>query len=180
MTKMEPHTSFPGRLSRRAFSLVEIILALGITVFVLTILISLLALGVQTAAESRSDSLVVFMADSLRSELVTNPDWPGAIPVGTPFYLYFTEDGSLTRGGAFIGAFSPEALYVAEIRRWEGSDNGLLATDGNSRRYRYWDSDRLQNLHIRFFPTRGREITAANPPREINLLTQFTLARAMP
>lgn len=164
----------------RGFSLVEIILALGITVFVLVILMSLLALGVQTASESRGDSLAVFMADSLRSELITNHDWPGAISTTTPLYVFFTEDGSLTRNGPVPGTPSGDAVYVAELRAWEGNNNAPLNNDGNSRRYRYWESEFIENIHVRFFPLRGAPVGPGNPPREVSLLTQFTITRAMP
>ena len=59
-----------------AFSLVEIVIALSITVIAVLSLLGLIGLGLQTHQDSRADSVAVFIADNIRAKLLADVNWP--------------------------------------------------------------------------------------------------------
>lgn len=65
----------PGE-GRGAFSLVEVVLALGITTFAILTLVGLLSVAVESNKDSRADSVAVFIGDNIRSRVQSDPYWP--------------------------------------------------------------------------------------------------------
>ena len=166
--------SFLNPFRRDAFSLVELVLAIGITVFVLVTLIGFLALGVQTAADSRDDSIASLLAENLRTELVadrgflTNPPFlsfgSSNEDVGDPVYFDFN--------GGIIDQ-SEGARYLALVAQ-QPRNQALSASMQENSAFRYWESSpepqTLQRLYIRIFggPSLNREITSFSLVRAVN------------
>ena len=164
---------FLSSSARRAFSLVELVIAIGITVFVLLVLVGFLALGVQTAADSRDDSIASLLAENLRTELVADPSFISDPPqlffdadnedVGVP--VYFNFDGRIV-GNA------EEARYMALVAL-EPSFNDLPAEMRESSAFRYWQSGEevssVQRLHVRIYSGTGlnRKVSAFSIVRAV-------------
>ncbi|MCH8475339.1 MAG: hypothetical protein LAT55_08945 [Opitutales bacterium] len=160
--------------ARRAFSLVELVLAIGITVFVLLILVGFLALGVQTAADSRDDSIAALLAENLRTELITDSSFAMDPPqlafdsdnndVGIP--VFFNFDGRIVEDEA-------EARYLALIAL-EPSFSDLPEEMRENAGFRYWQSgdevNSVQRLHVRIFAgtQTNRQISAFSLVRAIS------------
>ena len=105
-----PHPPRPG-----AFSLVEIVIALSITVIAVLSLLGLIGLGLQTHQDSRADSVAVFIADNVRAKLLADVNWP--VPDSQPmssnysmpqnnFTYYFDNEGSEVPTGQTNGFYA--------------------------------------------------------------------------
>ena len=75
---MKPAATRPmdGGPPRAGFSLVELLLAMAVTVTALIVLIALLGRAADTSRRAQSETLAVFMASQVRTLLLTDPDWP--------------------------------------------------------------------------------------------------------
>ena len=61
---------------RAGFSLIEILIALAITVTALIVLVALLGRSADTTRRSQSETLAVFMASQIRTFLLADENWP--------------------------------------------------------------------------------------------------------
>jgi len=80
------------RTEERSFSLVEIVIALGLVSFVLVALIGLMSVGLKAMKDSHHETLVSDMALTALSKL-KETDY-SALPVATNYY--YTYDGVVT------------------------------------------------------------------------------------
>lgn len=90
----------PGR---RAFTLIEVVIAMAIAVFALLVLLATFSLGIKTTADSQGDTIAVFIADNVRAQLLADENWP--IPADAPLTtsnnpttFSFDESGELLQG----------------------------------------------------------------------------------
>ena len=90
------------RRNRAGFSLVEVCLAIGIVVFVLTALMGLLSIGLSTGSDSAADTRLAAMAESVMAQeqsmpisKFTNPPQPWN------YYFDFQGDPLPTATGAY-------------------------------------------------------------------------------
>ena len=65
--------SFPHVGSRRAFTLTEVVIALGVTTFCLITLLALLPVGVNTAVKSRGETRAGYLAEQIVGDLRSTP-----------------------------------------------------------------------------------------------------------
>jgi len=65
--------SFPGAGSNYAFTLIEVVIALGVTTFCLITLLALLPVGVNTAVKSRGETRAGYLAEQIVSDLRSSP-----------------------------------------------------------------------------------------------------------
>ena len=101
---------------QQGFSLIEVLLALGIVVFTLVTLIALLAMGIETARDSRDDSVQVFIADTVRSKLLADENWPVSASTAMStnpsslysYPLYFDNEGIETTNAS-------SSVYTARL-----------------------------------------------------------------
>ncbi|MCC5789486.1 MAG: hypothetical protein JJT75_07620 [Opitutales bacterium] len=162
-------------LSRQAFSLVELVLAIGITVIVLSILLALLGLGVQTAADSQADSIGSLIAENIRAELLADPDDFRNITPSDSAEIFFTGSGERI----LPGDDEADARYVARLRLYP--ENETLSS-GDDARYRFWEwsprdgnanNAHSQRLFIEIY--RSQVFNQDGQP-----FTTFSLVRALP
>jgi len=90
--------------ARFGFSLIEILIALAITVSALVILLGFLGLAADTSKHSQDETLSVFMAGQVRSRLLTDAAWP-------PGTLNKPLSGDLDAEGFPVDSFDYEDLY---------------------------------------------------------------------
>jgi len=138
------------------FSLVELVIALAIAAVAVVTLVGLLALGVRTNLDSKADSVAVFIADTVRSKLLADEDWPVAAATAMSsnpatryqHKVYFDEQGSEVAAAA--GSFYAAAL------EFQPSPNMPYA------------SDRLDFITL----------SISRTGNDSRVLTRFTLQRA--
>jgi len=110
----------PHQLKTGAFSLVEIVIALSITVIAVLSLLGLIGLGLQTHQDSRADSVAVFIADNVRAKLLSDENWP--VPATTSmssnssnYYFtncYFDNEGSELPAGQTNGFYQAQLQFM--------------------------------------------------------------------
>lgn len=76
-------------LSLCAFSLTEVVLALGIVAFGLVAIIGLIPVGLTSLKESVEDSSTEMIMENVRSSIVGRP-----LAIGTSFVLFYDADGA--------------------------------------------------------------------------------------
>jgi uncharacterized protein (TIGR02598 family) len=119
---------------REGFSLVEVVIALGITSFVIIAIIGLLSVGLQTSRESAEDMNLALMgqttASLLRSRTFTNV--LNSTNFGdTNADYFFDANGALTRdtSGAPATSADTNSLFACTISRRTPSLAPLSATN---------------------------------------------------
>lgn len=166
---------FTHQFAKKAFSLVELILAIGITVIVLSILLAFLTLGVQTVADSQSESIGSLVAENIRAELISNTNDLRDISSTSPALMEFDSAGERILPGSDNG----DLRYVARLRLHP--PNPTLTSSDNAR-YRYWqweprdgnvNNAHTQRLFIEIFRAPAFE-------QDGSPFTSFSLVRALP
>jgi len=141
---------------QRGFSLVELVLALAVVAIAVITLVGLLSLGVRTNLDSKADSVAVFIADTVRSKLLTDENWP--VSATTPMS---TNAGSRYKHKAFFDEQGSEldaeagSFYTATLE-FQPSPNMP------------YPSPRLDFITL----------TIGRTGNESRVLTRFTLQRA--
>jgi uncharacterized protein (TIGR02598 family) len=86
------------------FTLVEVLISLGITASALLILVGFIAYIMDTSRSSQGESIAVLISNQVRTRLLTNPAWPPG-----------TENRALSRAvdeyGMTTDSFTWDALY---------------------------------------------------------------------
>lgn len=98
----------------RAFSLVEVVLAMGIISFALVAMLGLFSVGLKAGKESGESTLVVSMASQVQGRLRSGVD---VITVGQPADYYFTSMGKLLVDSANkpVSVLTAEAHYMCQV-----------------------------------------------------------------
>ena len=110
-----------------AFSLVEVVLALGVAAFCLIAVVGLMPVGVQTnrnaAFQTAATNIMAAIVADLRTTpaaATTSPQF--AITFGTDKTLYFDASGQAS------ASLSPESRYQLNVR-WNSAPTGLQYAD---------------------------------------------------
>ena len=113
--------------SSRAFSLVEIALALGVASFCLLAVFSLLPVGLQTNKAAVDQTAAIGILSSVSGDLRATP--PGGTPsaqyqvqIGTAKTLYIAEDGT------WATTLQPQSRYFLSVTFPPNSTGGRAAT----------------------------------------------------
>jgi len=150
------HPPKPG-----AFSLVEIVIALSITVIALISLIGLIGLGLQTHQDSRADSVAVFIADNVRAKLLADVNWPVpenqtmssnnyAGPLNS-FTNYYTSEGTELVAGQTNGFYAATLQFMPSPNlpyQSQRLDFIVLNISRNSGTNRIMSTFTLQRAHV--------------------------------
>lgn len=86
-------------MRRAGFSMVEVVMALGIVSFALVSIFGLLSVGLMASKQSGSDTVIASMSAQITSRLQSGKD---TITVGTPLNYYFDNQGQLQVDGSDI------------------------------------------------------------------------------
>lgn len=130
-----PESEIENRKSLHAFSLIEVVLALGILTFALVALLSLFPLALGTAADSKTETRITQIAQSIfadirqssnlsSTQLVIGPD-PGTnssdlttqdlgSSSGSTVITYNEEGEPVTASGNYTGGY-PSAVFIARV-----------------------------------------------------------------
>ncbi|XHR30602.1 MAG: hypothetical protein ACFUZC_08565 [Chthoniobacteraceae bacterium] len=94
------------RRPHRAFSLIEVVIAIGIIAFTISSLVGLLALALKSDSSSASDTALSSMSQQIFNRLRTKSfsDLPNGTDAAPSFSYYFDVDGSETSGTNTTGA----------------------------------------------------------------------------
>jgi uncharacterized protein (TIGR02598 family) len=127
-----------------AFSLIEVVLAVGVISFALVGIIGLFPVAMQSALDSQRETQVAFIARSLFSELqrvngdeayITVPD-PATTGLGKPEPINLnpptasTSDFFFDQDGGMLNGDGPTAMYRAEVTvNRTGQPDGLSRVD---------------------------------------------------
>ena len=118
--------SIPSPTARRSggFSLVEVVIALGITSFVIIAIIGLLSTGLQSSRESAEDTSLALMAQTTTSLFRAQPfsNVFGSVrfdAADTAADYFFDANGDLTRDatGAPATAANADSLFACTVTR---------------------------------------------------------------
>lgn len=114
--------SFPGGGSVHAFTLIEVVIALGITTFCIITLLALLPVGVNTAVKSRGETRASYLAEQIISDLRSSPfnsatilsSSGGSLAPLTPFSMATASTNVLACDAANnVLAMVPASQYAA-------------------------------------------------------------------
>lgn len=120
----------------RGFSLIEIVLALGIMSFALASLLGLFPLALETAKESKSETRITFIAQSILSDIrstqfeTVGPPPDSAIIKSASIFTGISPN-DLDTDSAFqpITLNSDASLFLAYDRNGQSTGNPLSASD---------------------------------------------------
>ena len=99
----------------QAFSLIEIVIALSITIIAIVSLLGLMSAGLQTHQDSRADSVAVFIANNIRGKLLSDVNWPvpatnamstNSTNAANIFKCYFNNEGVELPSGSTTGLYT--------------------------------------------------------------------------
>src|SRR5450631_839993 len=116
--------------NRRAFSLVEVVIAIGIVGFAVLAIIGTLPIGLKSAQNAETMQATSNIANQLRGQmqlLSFNPSSSGTNTIGqlATNYLFYTTDGTPTTTN------SPTAYYTATFKI-TGVNGATAPTAGNA------------------------------------------------
>jgi hypothetical protein len=103
--------------SIRAFSLVEVVLALGIVAFALISMLGVMSVSLLSHQDSSVDSVFTLMTESAMQEirnvgflgyLKANLGHPAPLSTATTYYIYFDVNGQITADGGLASGHSYE------------------------------------------------------------------------
>ena len=117
---MKPRRSKNSSRQSGGFSLIEIVIAIGLAAFAIVGLIGLMPQGLTTLKQSRSDSLRAEILKSVANTAKQTDFSPISSLNGTNFY--FDADGVLVASG------SPDALYQAVL----GTNSANVPASGSA------------------------------------------------
>lgn len=102
----------PARLHRHAFSLVEVVLALGVVSFAFVGIIGLLPVGLQTSRQAQETSVQSQIAQQVSNEiqLARFSDLNASVFPGASFPKYFDEQGLLVENPE-----APNCVYTVNV-----------------------------------------------------------------
>jgi Tfp pilus assembly protein PilV len=122
--------------SRRGFSLVEVVIALGVTGFAITAVIGLMSVALNSSRSAQDETLIATMSSSLAGELRTGAFTNAKARLAAAPVVYFTGEGRLTaplgESHTEATALQKGALYrcdlslVPEPSTRTGTNAGLL------------------------------------------------------
>ena len=104
------------RKQKLAFSLVEVVFALGVAAFALVILIGLLPVGLQANRESRQEGVAVNIVDALIADLKTSPKSAASVLYQLPAVYDPTHaTAGLQAASTLTNAFSDGLQLLASV-----------------------------------------------------------------
>ena len=148
--------------ANQAFTLIEIVVALTITIIAVVSLLGLMSLGLQTHQDSRADSVSVFIADNIRAKLLSDENWPVAATTAM-------STNSTNASNIFQFYYDNEGVELA------GQTNGFYTAQLSfmpSPNLPY-QSQRLDFIVLNIFRTPSSPTGSTN-----RILSTFTLQRA--
>lgn len=101
-------------MRRAAFSMVEVVVALGIISFALVSIFGLLSVGLIASKQSGQDTVVASMAGQILSRIQSGKD---TLTVGTAINYYFDNQGRMQTNttGQPITAATTDSLYHGQV-----------------------------------------------------------------
>ncbi len=135
---MKRHSLRVGQVGLRAFSLVEITIAIGVLAFSLTAIMGLLSVSLQSSREATSDTLVAEMSTNLLNTIrkQTQAIDPSALRVffdGSGRQINSLQDGVLQTMDP-AAAMAEDAIYDCSVA--VEPDPGTVSADGTPNLWR--------------------------------------------
>lgn len=133
-------------MKKNGFTLVEVVLATGISASCITILIGLFALGLKNTRDSQIYSAVALVSENIRSRLLADWDWP--MPQNQP--LSYTN-----------GIYQTNFYYNLEGLE-NSPDNAILRAEicFVQSSYAYYSSPRLDLIFMDFYEAKNNHFIA--------------------
>lgn len=144
VTPTTPNPTHGTTAHTSGFSLVEILVAMGITVSALIVLLSLVGVAGDSTRRSQNETLAVYMANQVHTRIRTDPEWPPGT-ANTPL------SGDRDAEGFPTDSFTWDELYFnrhGEIVEASDVDRQAYRGTLTFRRSPSYNSSRLEQITL--------------------------------
>lgn len=169
---------FRCRASVKGFSLVEVVVALGIVSFSLVGILSMFPVALDTATDSKNETRVTFIAQSIFSDLQFSPGTNACVMLRQVSNAEDYSDSSKVKGQSLDVNFSTQ--YVAYDR--EGKPLQAISSNDFAGRYTNSQAGFMASIATNAAPMTGLarvDVTIVSPPqassstRKTNFFTTY-------